>query len=179
MENDLKILLNNLIYKKLGLDVIESKINEFGIKNKKIINSSKINIDSKYFFLSNNVYVDNLTESEKIKLFELLENLNDEFSLNNLYNYLESIIEKLLFEKNSEKYIYYGEKRMNNLVPSDSIALTFQYLKYDYSEEQIEKNEDFIVDVINYIQDVLGPSKKAKVAIIECDEIKREMIRII
>lgn len=59
------------------------------------------------------------------------------------------------------------------MAPTDSIALGINYTKYsfDYSEKEIERQEDVIFDMLNYIQNDLAKISGIKLSAIAYNEI--------
>ena len=62
MENYLRLILFQIIYDELNLFKYENKLQELGVKHKKIVGD--IPPVSQYFFLKNSVHLENLTEEE-------------------------------------------------------------------------------------------------------------------
>ena len=181
MVEDIKLILNKIIFNELQLSEIEKKLSEAGIKNKNISNPKHINIPSKYFFLMNEVHFENLSDSDKntlISLYNKSKSGNEE-DKNNLYKFLEKIKLQLLLPKGKMKYIYYDVQDDEHLVPSDSIVLSFHYMRYNdnFKEDVDQQKEEYINNIINYIQYKLAPNNLLKVAIIKYDEINKNLSR--
>lgn len=175
MEKELMIILNNLIYEKLNLKEVEDRIYQYGIIGKEMVNDDRIKLKSKYLFLINRLYLNDLSESEKKELFDNVQKYDDSAS-EELVNYFAKIIDKVLFNPNDEPYVYYGPHILGNEVPSDSIVLSLHYLKYGQEEAQMDANEDFIIEIANEVQFVNGPASGYKVAVVIRDELQRDMI---
>lgn len=161
MNENLKFIIFNNIYNILGLKDIENQIIKIGIKPKNIENPAGVSLISKYFFLLNDVKLENLTENELEYLNHCYTNYQNGDS-SELYTFLNKNIQKLLFTQNQNKYINYGNSFMQT-APSDSIAIAFHYNNFECNDEQ----ENFICDMLNYIQYNLAKKINVKVAVLK------------
>lgn len=171
IEEKIKHQYMKILYEKLELYKIDDYFKANGVLPKEIVGDSN-QIISRYFFLFNNVNLNNLTsdELEKIKMyfsFDLSKLDNDkiyeinDFLLNNMF--------KILITKSDKKYIGYGDINPSNVVPSDAITFVCHFLRYNNNSELITK---IVYDKLNYIQDSLSKEKNIKLAVIPCDELR-------
>ncbi len=160
MKENIKFIIFDNIYKNLGLKDIENKIEKNNIKPKNIENSTNISIVSKYFFLLNDIYLENFKKEE----LDYLNQCYLDYTKGNhskLYEFLNENMQKLLFIQNEKKYIKYGS--FVHSVPSDAIAIAFHYNNFECTDEQ----ENFICDMLNYIQYNLAKKINMKVAVLK------------
>jgi len=168
MNQELKIILFNILYINLDLKKLENQIIQKGIKHKNIENSCNYPIISKYFFLLNDLHLENLDSSELENLNILYNNFKKD---NNLYGdelcqFLLKNIQKLLFSVHEKGYLVYGDKT-EYIAPADSIVLAFHYNDYQSESENHEELEDYICDVLNYIQFELSKKINMKIAVLK------------
>ncbi len=161
MIEHLKLIIFNSIYNNLGLENLESQIIKAGIKSKNIENPTSISLVSNYFFLLNGIHLENLSQDELDYLKTSYQNYQ-KGNTSELYAFLNKNISKLLFAKTESKYIEYGD-REEQAAPNDSIAIAFHYNSLDCTEEQ----ENFICDILNYIQDELSKKINMKIAVLK------------
>lgn len=171
MENKYRRLFFKYFYDSLQLNKVEELFKKQGIK--KIINDKLNNCFgiSDYFYLLNEVNLNNLTEDE----YKYLENIDiNKCDLNDLISYLISTYKKVLFPKTSDDYVYYGPMTYDYMAPSDSVAIGVRYDKYGFdsgdrlSLEQVDSNEEVLCDTLNKIQ--MENYEKIKVAFIRYNE---------
>ena len=177
MEDKIKLIYNKLIYELLDLKNIEEEISNSGIKSKEIVNNENYDLASKYFFLKNDIYLGHLDSNELNFLERTIYSINFSNILisEELSKFLLEKISKILLPNTNEKYLSYYGTGNSFLAPSDAIVFAFHYLKYlDSDEELMENQEDILCDKLNYIQNVIAPSKNMKVAILVFDELVNE-----
>ena len=110
MLDDIKLILNKIIYDELGLNTVEEQLVKKGIKNKNIYNPDGKELASKYFFLLNDIHYDNLLDGEKRTLEDLYnKSLKDnKQAKEDLYKFLNQVKLKLLIPNTKVKYEYFG-----------------------------------------------------------------------
>ena len=166
MESEIKRLLFEIIYDKLNLKDIEEDFNNNKIPKKDIINKKNEKIISNYFFLRNDVNLDELTKEETIYL---LSKMNQKSDTKELKDFLEQNMLRLLLPKTNEKYIYWDINDDEHLAPSDAIVIAFHTI--EFLEGIDEVRNAYICEKLNYIQDVLGPQANIKVAVLKYNEV--------
>lgn len=177
MKEKIQLILNKLLYTILELSNIEEEIVNCGLKEKEIVNNENYDIISKYFFLKNDIYLERLSQKELLFLEEQLKTIDysDIYITDELSKFLLDRIKTILLPNSNEKYLSYNGTGERFLAPSDAIVFAFHYLKYlDLDEELIEKQENVLYEKLNYIQNVIAPSKNMKVAILVFDELVNE-----
>lgn len=162
MKEELKLIIFNIIYNNLGLKDLENNIVKNEIKCKNIKNPNNYPMVSKYFFLLNDVHLENLEPNE---LEELTRHYNefmkDNKNYNELCNFLIKNIKKILFENQTTGYVNYGAAQQS--APSDALVLAFHYNDLETDEEK----ENFIIDILNYIQFEASKKIKMKIAVLK------------
>lgn len=169
MEEKLKIILFKIIYNKLNLDKIEKTFLSNGVKYKNISNPNNDEIISKYFFLANELHLENLNSIQIDKLKYYVENSDLKNISMDFHSFLNEILLDLLLPKTNKKYIKFDEEDFSKEAPSDAIILKFHYIEFDYDEKDYNKVQDIVVDNLNYIQDY-GEKIGLKVAVIRYNE---------
>ena len=172
MKDELKLLLFDIIYDKLGLSVIEKEMEENEIKPKEIDNPSEIPLKSNYFFLKNDVTFDRLTSEEIKELNSYYDDykLNKQGSKEKLINFLDKNMLKLLLKNTDQEIVYWGPLTEDYMTSSDCIALAMHYIEFDNEKPMSDDQADFLYERMNYIQDVLGPKGNIKAAILMYNE---------
>ncbi len=180
MEDKIKLILNKVVYDKLGLDIIEQEIVNANIRCKDIINDDNVELVSRYFFLLNDVYLDRLNSDEVYTLENYIENIDfhNIILTEELRNFIDERLFKLLIPDTDERYISYYGTGNNYIAPSDSIVLGFHYIKYLDNEDNVDNQEEFIYEKMNYIQSVLAPSKNIKVSVLVFDELIKDKSKL-
>lgn len=169
MEEKLKIILFKIIYNKLNLDKIEKTFLSNGVKYKNISNPNNYEIVSKYFFLANELHLENLNSIQIDKLKYYVENSDLKNISMDFHSFLNEILLDLLLPKTNKKYINFDKEDFSKEAPADAIILKFHYIEFDYNDEDYEKIQDIVVDNLNYIQDY-GEKIGLKVAVIRYNE---------
>ena len=86
-----------------------------------------------------------------------------------------------MFPNVEEKFYFYGPINYNYVAPRDSIVLGFNYREFDIPEENFDelhsKQEDYICDLLNYIQEKLAPQAGYNVAVLKYNEISKKKSR--
>ena len=171
MENKYRRLFFKYFYDSLQLNKVEELFKKQGIK--KIINDKLNNCFgiSDYFYLLNEVNLNNLTEDE----YKYLDNIDiNNCDLNDLISYLIATYKKVLFPKTSDDYVYYGPMTYDYMAPSDAIVIGVRYDKYGFDSgdrltlEQVDSNEEVLCDILNGVQE--ENYDKIKVAFIRYHE---------
>ena len=185
MEERYKYEFLKFICEKLKLDVIEKEIEKNEI--------SYIDTDirglypdlSKYFSLVNNVDISRLTKEMKDKYEYYFSLSHEEIVSNNLQNevneFLENSYKLVLFPNVEEKFYFYGPINYNYVAPRDSIVLGFNYCEFNIPEENFDelhsKQDGYICDLLNYIQERLAPQAGYNVAVLKYNEISKKKIK--
>ena len=171
MEDKYEYMFFKYIYEKLNLKELDEKLS-----NEKVRLYDSKNVDkriSPYFGLLNRGTFDAFTEEEMNKVNELFSHEYEELLVEPLYTELKSFFEKTykkyFFDNNRSDYIYYGPTEMQYLAPSDAIALSINYTKFDNEDEMFRKNE-VLANMGNYIQEELSEKSNMKLAVIIYDE---------
>ena len=177
MEERYKYEFLKFMYEKLKLDVIEKEIEKNGISYIDADISGLYPDLSKYFSLVNNVDISRLTKEMKDKHEEIVSN-----NLQNEVNeFLENSYKLVLFPNVEEKFYFYGPINYNYVAPRDSIVLGFNYREFDIPKENFDelhpKQEDYICDLLNYIQEKLAPQAGYNVAVLKYNEISKKKSR--
>ena len=97
---------------------------------------------------------------------------------NQVTEFLEETYRLVLFADTKAKYLYYGPVNDKYLAPTDSVVLGFNYIEYynneeDYFEQIHFQKESEINDLLNRIQDEIGPKCGIKVAVIKYNEFSK------
>ena len=173
MEEELKIMLFEILYNKLNLKEIEEYFTKNGVESKEFINDTNLPINSKYFWLLNNVLIENLEDKEKYTMYELYRQfkLGNFFAKRELYYFLEKNMLKLLIPKTEEPYFYWGPKSFQYIAPSDAITLAFHYVEFYEDEIEEERINDIVVDKINEFQESEFEDINATLAVVVYNEI--------
>ena len=174
MKEKYKYMFMRYIYNKLGLKQIENNLNVGGIKTLDL-ESDGI---SKYFRIVNEIDEDSLTGNLKEKYNYYFSLTIDELMKpeleHELAHFFESTYKILLFPKINSMYVHYGFFNDNYIAPRDSVVLGFYYNEFDLDDSDFDnihfKNDTLIANNLNYIQSVLGPNAKMKVAVIKYNE---------
>ncbi len=182
MLDDIKLILNKIIYDELELNTVEEQLVKKGIRNKNIYNPDGKELASKYFFLLNDIHYDNLLDSEKRTLEDLYNKSlkDDKQAKEDLYNFLNQVKLKLLIPNSEVKYEYFGIRDFEHTAPTDAIVLGFHYIRYNrenFDDESDRNNEYYITDMVNNIQFNLAKNKSLKVAVLTFDEVNKDIIR--
>ncbi|MEE3344181.1 MAG: hypothetical protein VZS44_08845 [Bacilli bacterium] len=172
LEEKLKILLLKIIYNKLGLSEIENEFIKNNINSKDIENKDNIDLISKYFFLKNDIHLENLTKDEE----ELLKTYIDNNDIKNINTFLENNLKKILLPNEKVRMIHYNGNDYTKMAPSDAIVLQFHYREFDNYDKH-DDNERLINSKLNYIQSTLGPNNGLKVAVLKYNELVTDYIK--
>ena len=129
MEEKLKIILFKIIYNKLNLDKIEKTFLSNGVKYKNISNPNNYEIVSKYFFLANELHLENLNSIQIDKLKYYVENSDLKNISMDFHLFLNEILLDLLLPKTNKKYINFDKEDFSKEAPADAIILKFHYMK--------------------------------------------------
>ena len=140
---------------------------------------------SKYFSLVNNVDISRLTKEMKDKYEYYFSLSHEEIVSNNLQNevneFLENSYKLVLFPNVEEKFYFYGPINYNYVAPRDSIVLGFNYCEFNIPEENFDelhsKQDGYICDLLNYIQERLAPQAGYNVAVLKYNEISKKKIK--
>lgn len=172
MESEIKWLLLKIIYEELNLAQVEEKLTNLGIIAKKIVETEEFKYApiSKYFFLKNDIVLDNLSIEEVEKLRNLYNKgieKNDLINNTELIEFIKKIKLKLLFPKTNERYIIWDALAPDHMTPSDSIVLAFHYL--EFQDNYPPDIMDDVIDTINSIQQ-LSSKVGYKIAVLMYNE---------
>lgn len=168
----IKLMMFETIYEDLNIQSIEKTILEAGVKPKQIENTNDIMEDyqpiSQYFFLKNEIQLNNLTNEEQNYLQGLYNNYinNIDNSQQSLYNFLRDYRTKLLIPQTTEKYMIWDNNM--SFAPTDAFVLDFHYIEFD--DDYDEKREEIVDMCLNKIQDDAS-TKNMKVAVLKQNEI--------
>ena len=167
MENSLRLILFQIIYDELNLLKYENKLQELGVKHKKIVGD--IPPVSQYFFLKNSVHLENLTEEENSFL---QQHMNQDFdSLKEdkiLLDFLKRNKLRLLIPKTQEKVIMWKQDNPFYMTPANSIVIAFHFIEFD---DSYTKEVDIqVVNMLNEIQ-ALSHSVGYIVSILSYNEV--------
>lgn len=180
MEEKYEYMFFKYIYEKLNLKELDEKLS-----NEKVRLYDAKNVDSRispYFGLLNRGSFETFTEEENKKATELLSHEYEELLTEPLYTKLKTFFdetyEKYFFNNNRSDYIYYGPVEIQFLAPSDAIALSINYTKFDTESEIFRKNE-VLANVGNYIQEDLAEKVNMKLAVIIYDEFSLNSEKIV
>lgn len=173
------------LYNKLDLKNIENKIIEQEIVN---IDEDVVGLYkdiSKYFSLVNNVDESMLPEQMK-------QQYNYYFSMNGdelenrklkkeLNNFLESTYKYLLYPNINEKFCFYGPLNYKYVAPRDAIVLGFNYCEFNLEDENFDqihlKKDEFICNILNYIQDELSNKTGLNIAVLKYNEYSIKKVK--
>ena len=170
--NNYKYLFFKKLYNSLGLKEIEQTFIKEKINSLEVVLNEKCDIISNYFFLLNDVDIDNLSK-EQLDKFHLYfsKEINDleENDLKEIYKFIDDTYKLLLFPNIDSKYVYYGPINDNYSCPRDAIAIGLYYDAFgDYDDFEVENK---LADIINYIQFDLAKKENIKVAVIPYNQI--------
>lgn len=181
MENNYKFFAFKYIYEKLNMKSIEEKLSEEGIQSLDYQNQEEemYKSISRFFVLKNHTDISSLTEEEKEsfkKYFSIpIEMvLEDKRLLNEINEFILRTYQKVLFPKIEENHCYYGPININYVAPRDSIVLGFRYYEFNIDEnfeEEHDRQQDIICDILNDIQFNLAQQLKITIAVIKYNEL--------
>lgn len=178
MEYKYEYMFFKYLYKILDLKNLDDKLSKEKIKMIDENNSNKR--ISKYFALINKGNSSEFSEIEKKEYEKLfsndLEELCKEINEEVINNFIKKTYEKYFHLNIDFKYIYYGPTSFEYMAPSDSIVIGLNYEKYnieddDNFEEELSRQEEIVVKVLNYIQNDLAKENKIKLSAIAYNEI--------
>ncbi len=171
MEDKYEYMFFKYIYEKLKLKELDDKLS-----NEKVRLYDPKGVENRispYFGLLNRGSFEAFSKDELNKANELLSHEYEELLAEPLYSKLTSFFDdtykKYFFDNIKGDYIYYGPTEMQFLAPSDAIALSINYTKFDTEGEMFRRSE-VIADVGNYIQEDLAEKNNMKLAVIIYDE---------
>lgn len=185
MEERYKYEFLKFICEKLKLDVIEKEIEKSGISYIDDDISGLYPDLSKYFSLVNNVDISRLSDDMKDKYKYYFSLSHEEIVSNNLQNevneFLQNSYKLVLFPNIKEKFFFYGPINYKYVAPRDSIVLGFNYCEFDIPKENFDelhsKQDGYICDLLNYIQERLAPQAGYNVAVLKYNEISKKKIK--
>ncbi len=168
MKNNLIIIINNIIYDELGLETIENELTRNNVFPKQTDEFIKDKLKAKYFFLLNDLSFDRLNKDEIDQINHFYQNGME----SELIDTIKTKYLKIIIPDRKEGYFNMFGTSDQYLVPTDAIVLGFNYIRYkeDYDEISDNTNESLIIKELNNIQDVLGPEKGLKIAVLKLDE---------
>ncbi len=176
MNDNYEYVFFKYLYKKLELN----KLDEYLISEKiKMIDQDNVeNRISKYFALENKGNIDLFTDEDK-KIFNQVFNDKLNNILEDKYDEAISFIERTYqdyFHLNDNlEYKYFGPINDSFLAPSNCIVIGLNYIKFDIDdnnyEEEIERQEQVIFFVLNYIQNKLSKEKNINLASLAYNEV--------
>lgn len=182
MEERYKYEFLKFLYEKLKLNTIEKKLESAKISCINDGVSGLYSEISKYFSLVNKVDTSRLTSEmqDKYKYYfslshqEIIDNgLQEEMN-----KFLEDSYKLILFPNIKEKFVFYGPINYNYVAPRDSIVLGFNYCEFSVSNENFEeehsRQENFICDILNYIQESLAQQAGLNVAVLKYNEFSKK-----
>lgn len=177
MNNNLKFFMLKIIYDKLNLKEVEEELENKGVMPKNIKNDENLPLVSNYFFLKNDIHLDNLTAEELTALKKYYDGTmnHDEELSKALYQFLDHNMLKLLLLKEQQGYISFGDQF--HMAPADAIILDFHYRKYT-NEDFTDEQDEIVSNELNKIQYELGPKAGIKVAVLKYDELLKNNYRI-
>lgn len=169
--NNYKYLFLKKLYDDLQLNLVEKNIVDKNIKPLNVISTDGYTIFSRYFFLLNDVNIDNLTDEQLQKFYLYFSKdvntlTNDD--LDKITAFIDSTYESLLFPKSDEKYVYYGPINDDYLCPTDSIVLG---LYYDVFFGDAIEVENKLSDIINNIQFNLAPKINKNIVVLSFNQL--------
>lgn len=185
MEEKYKYVFFYYLYNKLNLKTIELEFEKNGIIPTDFEFNNVYKKISKYFSLVNKVDDSRLTEELKNKYhnyFSLsVEELLDKERQNEIFQFLESTYKLMLFPNINEKHCFYGPLNDNYMAPRDSVVLGFNYYEFDIPNENFDEiydmREEFICEVLNYIQITLSQKIGMTIAVIKYNEYVKKKVR--
>lgn len=146
-------LFTNYIIDVLNLKEIDEKIKKSEFKFISVTEEEKdiyqffVNNDLDYFYIRNDIYLEQLS-SEEIKFLKSI--LNENVMLNqNVKEFIESTYKKAIFNNslNNGSFctVFYGPETMNYSAPNNALVLGFRYdsfNKNNLNEEMYIKNNE-------------------------------------
>lgn len=172
--NNYKYLFFKKVYYDLQLNLVEKSIEDKSIKSLNVISNDGYTIFSHYFFLLNNVNIDNLTD-EQLKEFHLyfskdIDTITDD-EINKINAFIDNTYKLLLFPKGDEKYVYYGPISDDHMCPRDSIVFGLYYDAFSGDAIDVENS---LADIINYIQFDLSTKVNKKISVLPFNQFTLE-----
>lgn len=175
----------NFLFKKLRLDVIENELKKNGISCIDADISGLYPDLSKYFSLVNNVDISRLSDDMKDKYkyyFSLShQEIIDKGLQEEVNKFLEDSYKLILFPNIKENFFFYGPINYNYVAPRDSIVLGFNYCEFNIPEENFDelhfKQESYVCNLLNFIQEKLAPQVGYNVAVLKYNEISKKKIK--
>ena len=127
---------------------------------------------AKYFSLLNNVRLDLLTEEElkKVKNYYESIKMGNNIAEQELVVFLRANILKFLLPKTEENYLYWGIVDYQYMAPAKSIVLAFDYIAFDYEQEDDFAVYNFVTRKMNFIQEQYASAFEVPLSIIMYDE---------
>lgn len=170
IKDKLQQMLLEIIFDELGLETIEQSLLKAGIKSKEIYNSNNEKIVSNYFFLCNDVMLENLNviELNRIKRYFEQDNISMK-DKKEFKKFIDSIKLKLLIENSEESYINWGYDPLEHSAPSDAIVLACHYLEFS-DEDFTDEKDELLCKELNKIQEELAPKAGLKVAVLRFND---------
>lgn len=169
--NNYKYLFFKKLYNYLGLKEMEQTLIKEKINSLEVISNEKYDIISNYFFLLNDVNINNLNkvQLDKFHLYFSKEvKYLKEDELKEIYEFIDDTYKLLLFPNADSNYVYYGPINDNYSCPKDAIAIGLYYDAFGEYDDFEVKNK--LADVINYIQFNLAKKINEKVAVISFNQ---------
>lgn len=180
MEDKYEYMFFKYIYEKLNLKDLDDRLS-----NEKVRLYDPKNVDeriSPYFGLLNRGSFESFTKEEMDKSNELFsheyEELLTEPLKSELSSFFEKTYKKYYFDNVKDKYVYYGPAEIKFLAPSDAIALSINYTRFD-NEDEMFRREEVITEIANYIQEDLADKSNMKLAAVIYDEFSLNRDKIV
>ena len=168
-----KYLFFKEIYENLNLKSIEEKLCYEKIKSLNVQPNGYYQIISPYFFLLNEVNIENLTTDQLQKFHKYFSkniNLLSEEELKEIKNFINETYHLVLFPNVKDAYVYYGPISDDYVCPKDAIAIG---LYYDaFTDDDDFEVENKLSEVINYIQFDLAKKINKKVSVLSFNQLK-------
>lgn len=169
------------IYNKLGLNLLEEQIIDYGVSAVDDNIEGLYKDISKYFSLVNNVDESGLPHDMREKYDYYFSMTSDDISANNLqeevYDFLESSYKHLLYPNISQNFCFYGSLNYKYIAPRDSIVLGFHYREFDLDDKNFDelylKQDGFVSDMLNNIQDDLSEKTGLNIAVLKYNEYSK------
>ena len=131
----------------------------------------------KFFYIRNNLYMENLTEQEKEFLTRYSKNADD-ISKEEIENFVKNSFHKVIVKNNEKEELEYlipfGPDSIRYFAKSNSIVIGFRYEQYDtenktedewyeiYKKREFEFLNSFLKETETYFQSIL-PNQNIKI----------------
>lgn len=160
------------LYNSLKLKNLEQKLINENIKPLDIIEGDKYKIISNFFFLLNDVNLENLSKKQLSKFYEYFSkdiNLLSKHEMDEIIDFVRETYSLVLFPTTNQQYIYYGPINDNYICPRDAIAIGLYYNAFGcYDDFELENK---LASIINYIQFDLAKGSNYKISVIPFNQI--------